>query len=140
MRVTAPPAHAPGTWSIASSRAADARRGVQARRLQDDPGIESPRFRVEDEHDLACVFYFLHRPLFAEIRRAVRPGGIFVAAIHVRSARDEEGRFLLEPGELRALFSDWEIVLSREGAAAESNHRHGTLGVMYLVSGVRLLF
>ena len=32
---------------------------------------------------------------------------------------------MLEPGELRALFSDWEIVHSREGHAAESDHRHG---------------
>jgi len=101
------------------------KRGVSKMILAEVADIESPRFRVEDEHDLACVFYFLHRPLFAEIRRAVRPGGMFVAAIHVRSARDEEGRFLLEPGELRALFSDWEIVHSREGAAAEANHLHG---------------
>jgi SAM-dependent methyltransferase len=101
------------------------KRAVSKQILAEVADIESPRFRIEGEHDLVCVFYFLHRPLFAQIRRAVRPGGMFVAAIHVRSVRDEQGQFLLEPGELRALFSDWEIVHSREGAAAESNHRHG---------------
>jgi len=101
------------------------KRGVSKLILAEVADIESPRFRIEGQHDLVSVFYFLHRPLFAQIRAAVRPGGVFVAAIHVRSARDEEGRFLLEPGELRALFSDWEIVHSREGTAAESNHRHG---------------
>jgi SAM-dependent methyltransferase len=102
------------------------KRGVSKLILGEVADIESPRFQIEGEHDLVCVLYFLHRPLFAQIRHAVRPGGLFVAAIHVRTARDEEGRFLLEPGELRALFADWEIVHSREGAAAESDHRHGT--------------
>jgi len=101
------------------------KRGVSQLILAEVADIESPLFRIEGEHDMVCVFYFLHRPLFAQIRSAVRPGGLFVGAIHFRSARDEQGRFLLEPGELRALFSDWEILHSREGAAAESGHRHG---------------
>ena len=116
----APPNGASAAWissSIGSVR--------EPRRAAEVADIESPRFRVEGEHDLVCVFYFLHRPLFAEIRRAVRPGGLFVAAIHARSGPNEEGRLLREPGELSGLFSGWEIVHAREGAAAESNHRHG---------------
>jgi SAM-dependent methyltransferase len=101
-------------------------RRVSQRILGEVADIESPRFLIEDEHDLVCDFYFLHRPLFAQIRRALRPGGLFVAALHVRTAPGEQGRFLLEPGELCGLFADWEIVHSREGAAAESGHRHGT--------------
>jgi len=101
------------------------KRGVSQRILGEVADIESPRFRIDGEHDLVCDFYFLHRPLFAQIRRALRPGGLFVAAIHVHTAPGEQGRFLLEPGELHALFSDWEIVHSREGHAAESDHRHG---------------
>jgi tellurite methyltransferase len=85
--------------------------------------LESADFELAGEYDLVCDFYFLHRPLFAQARRAVRQGGLFVAAIHVR--KGDEGRFLLEPGELRALFGDWEILLDREGAPAESGHRHG---------------
>jgi len=101
------------------------KRGVSRRILGEVADIESPGFRIEGEPDLVCDFYFLHRPLFADIRRALRPGGLFVAAIHFQSAPDEPGRFLLQPGELRATFSDWEIVHAREGAAAESDHRHG---------------
>jgi len=80
------------------------------------------------EADLICDFYFLHRALFEQIRRALRPGGRFVAAIHVRTSPDETGHFLLEPGELRGLAVSWgwEILHSREGAAAESDHKHGT--------------
>jgi len=84
--------------------------------------LESPAFELEGEYDLVCDFYFLHRPLFAQARRAVRQGGLFAAAIHVR--HDDTGRFLLEPGELRALFGDWEILFYREGVPAESGHRH----------------
>ena len=100
------------------------KRGVSQLILGEVADIESAGFRIEGEHDLVCDFYFLHRPLFAQIRWAVRPGGLFVAALHVRRVPDEVGRFLLEAGELRGLFSDWEIVHSREGAAAESDHRH----------------
>ena len=102
------------------------KRGVSRRILGEVADLESPRFLIENEHDLVCDFYFLHRPLFAQIRRAVRSGGLFVAALHVRTAPGEEGRFLLEPGELHGLFSDWEIVHSREGASPEGGHRHGT--------------
>ncbi|HEY6908424.1 MAG TPA: methyltransferase domain-containing protein [Myxococcales bacterium] len=84
--------------------------------------LESPTFEVEGEFDLVCDFYFLHRPLFAQARRALRPGGLFVAALHVR--REDTGRFLLEPGELRSLFGDWEILLHREGQSVQPGHRH----------------
>ncbi len=89
---------------------------------------------TERAFDLICDFYFLHRPLFAQIPRALRPGGRFVAAIHARTAPDEAGRFLLEPGELRALALSWgwEILHSREGAAAESDHKHGTAELIAL--------
>ena len=87
--------------------------------------LEAPGFSLEpDSYDLVCDFYFLHRPLFAEIRRTVRRGGRFAAALHVRAAPEEKGRFLLEAGELRALFADWVILHEREGVAAEDGHRH----------------
>ena len=47
--------------------------------------------------------------------------GQFVAAIHVG-----HGRFLLEPGELKRLFSDWNILHYREGESPDSAHRHPT--------------
>lgn len=84
--------------------------------------LESPAFELQGEYDLVCDFYFLHRPLFAQVRRAVRPGGLFAAALHLR--RGDTGRFLLEPGELRAFFAGWEILADRESASAQPGHRH----------------
>ena len=104
-------------------------RGVEQRIEARAADLEAPEFALEpSSFDLICDFYFLHRPLFEQIHRALRPGGRFVAAIHVRTAPDEAGRFLLQPGELRGLAESWgwEILHAREGAAAESDHRHGT--------------
>src|SRR5438270_13826592 len=110
------------------------KRGVSRRILGEVADIESPRFRIEGEHDLVCDFYFLHRPLFAQIRRAVRPGGLFVAAIHVEDAAGSEAphSFLLAPGELRALVGGWgwEVVHAREGASSETGHRHATAEIV----------
>jgi SAM-dependent methyltransferase len=97
--------------------------------LAEKPGLEAGGgWREAGGFDLICDFYFLHRPLFEQIHRALRPGGRFVAAIHVRTSPDETGHFLLEPGELRGLAVSWgcEILHAREGAAAESDHQHGT--------------
>ena len=90
--------------------------------------LEAPGFALGPGlHDLVCDFYFLHRPLFALIRRAVRPGGLFVAAIHVEGGTTL-GRFLLAPGELRALAESWgwRVLSYREGDSPESAHRHPT--------------
>src|SRR5205085_6510463 len=107
------------------------KRGVSQRILGEVADIESPRFRIEGEHDLVCDFYFLHRPLFAQIRRAVRPGGLFVAALHVKGGA-EPGRFVLEPGELRALVETWgwEVLSSRQGESPEGGHRHPTAEIV----------
>jgi len=49
--------------------------------------------------DLICDFFYLQRDLFPQIREGVRPGGVFVGAIHL--ADDTPGRnpaFVLQPG------------------------------------------
>ena len=121
--------------ALDGSRPGLARMMEEARRRAVDGAIEprlvdleEPGFALpEAGWDLICDFYFLHRPLFEQIRRAVRPGGTFAAAIQVRSRPAERGRFLLEPGELPALVLSWgwEILLDRE-VAALSDQRHAT--------------
>jgi SAM-dependent methyltransferase len=102
-------------------------RGVADRIEARVADLEAAGFALDlPAYDLVCDFYFLHRPLFEPIRRAVRPGGRFAAALHVRSAPEEKGRFLLDPGELRAAFADWTILHHREGASAEGGHKHWT--------------
>ena len=113
----------------------EARRlGVEARIEARTSDLESDTFTLErDSFDLVCDFYFLHRPLFAQIRGAVRPGGLFVAAIHVEEEGSEAPHsFLLRPGELRAFVEGWgwEVVHAREGSSTETGHRHATAEIV----------
>jgi len=81
-------------------------------------------------YDLICDFYYLQRNLFPAIRAGVKPGGAFVAAIHLNDgnpeAKPHNPAFLLERGELKTLFSDWEITYYHEGPSDEGGHHHDT--------------
>jgi tellurite methyltransferase len=93
--------------------------------------LEKGEFRIAPEaYELICIFYYLQRDLFAAIREGVKPGGTVVAAIHLNDGRPEakphNPAFLLERGELRKLFSDWEIQHYHEGPSDEGGHHHDT--------------
>ena len=112
-----------------------ARRDVAGRIDARIADLESAGIALDrDAYDLVCDFYFLHRPLFEQIRAAVRPGGLFVAAIHVEEASRGTAphRFLLAPGELSKLVASWgwDVVHAREGASSERDHRHATAEVV----------
>jgi SAM-dependent methyltransferase len=68
------------------------------------------------------VFRFLFRPLATEICEALRPGGLLVYETFTIHQREfgygpRNPAFLLEPGELRALFPDLEVLDYFEGVA-----------------------
>lgn len=93
--------------------------------------LESSEFHIEPgTYDLICVFYYLQRDLFSPIRAGIRPGGTVVAAIHLNDGKEDaipaNPAFLLEPGELKQLFADWEITYYREGESDEGGHHHDT--------------
>jgi tellurite methyltransferase len=73
--------------------------------------------------DMICNIFYLQRSLFPVIRQLLRPGGLFVAAIHViddsPGARPMNPDFLLQPGELETAFEDWEIIESHQGRSHE---------------------
>ncbi len=71
-----------------------------------------------ESFDMVCIVHFLHRPLFAEARRLLRPGGVVASAIHtVRSTMNPV--YMVAIGELRSHFADWEILVDREDRIAE---------------------
>ncbi len=81
-------------------------------RVQD---LEDPAFRLKAEcYDLICDCFYLQRSLFGQIRQAVRPGGIFFAALPMidpaPGIAPMNPEFLVSPGELPGEFGDWEIV------------------------------
>jgi hypothetical protein len=93
--------------------------------------LEKDEFQIDPAaYDLICDLYYLQRDLFPLIRSGVKPGGGVVAAIHLNDgnteAKPHNPAFLVEPGELKTLFSDWEITYYHEGPSDEGGHHHDT--------------
>ena len=88
--------------------------------LESDP----PGFAIaRAAYELIVDCYFLHRPLFAAIREGTRPGGLFVAALHLPAAAGGRGHgYVLQPGELHRTVKEWrwDILHSAERAASPS--------------------
>jgi len=101
----------PAAIGLARERARARGLAVEARVAD----LESGEFSIEPEaFDLICDFFYLQRDLFAAIRAGLRPGGLFVAAIHTADddprLRPMNPAFLLRPGELREEFAGWHLV------------------------------
>jgi 2-polyprenyl-3-methyl-5-hydroxy-6-metoxy-1,4-benzoquinol methylase len=83
--------------------------------LETGAGMASPG----SAYDVVLVVNYLHRPLFADLIAAVRPGGVLVyetfTAAQAQRGKPTNPAFLLEPGELRQLVEPLEIVVEREG-------------------------
>jgi tellurite methyltransferase len=69
--------------------------------------------------DVIVVVHYLHRPLFGDIKRALRSGGVLVYETFTRQqaarGRPTNPAFLLDPGELRELVQPLDVVVEREG-------------------------
>lgn len=94
--------------------------------------LEQGEFTIEPSaYDLICVFYYLQRNLFPQIRAGLRPGGSVVAAIHTvdPNADDMKSKnpaFFLLQGELSVEFRGWKITHYAEGKPQDAEHRRRT--------------
>ena len=65
------------------------------------------------------VFRYLHRPLIADIKQAVCSGGLVIYETFTvenrQFGRPNRDAFLLQLGELKQMFSDWECLHYFEG-------------------------
>ncbi len=73
--------------------------------------------------DAVMVFNYLHRPLFASIKQAIRPGGLIIYETFTveqkQYGRPGNPDFLLQPGELREKFEGWEIIKDLEAVVSD---------------------
>lgn len=72
-----------------------------------------------ERFDLVICTNYLQRSLWASLRETVRPGGFviyetFTTAQRARGTGPRSPDHLLRPGELRRVFSQWEIVHAEE--------------------------
>jgi SAM-dependent methyltransferase len=72
-----------------------------------------------DAFDVIVVVHYLHRPLFADLKRALRAGGVLVYETFTRQqaarGKPTNPAFLLETGELRELVQPLDVLVEREG-------------------------
>ena len=73
----------------------------------------------EDTYGAILVFRYLHRPLIPAIKKALRAGGLLFyetfTAAQSRFGKPSNPDFLLQEGELRKWFENWEIIHYFEG-------------------------
>lgn len=83
--------------------------------------LEKANSRPLANHKYSAIlgFRYLHRPLFAAIRKAVEPGGLVIYETFTvenrRFGRPDNPDFLLQRGELKTIFEDWELIHYFEG-------------------------
>jgi SAM-dependent methyltransferase len=74
-------------------------------------------------YDGILVFRYLHRPLLPFLRDALKPGGILIYETYTieqaRFGKPQNPKHLLEPGELRKWFGDWEVLHYHEGILSD---------------------
>ena len=70
-------------------------------------------------YDLVCVFRYLKRQMFPQLRSSVRPGGRILYETFNTGYLDIvpgfNRAFLLEAGELAGYFADWKILHNNDG-------------------------
>ena len=77
------------------------------------------------------AFNYLHRPLFDSLRRAVKPGGLICYQTFTLAQRQfgrpKSAAYLLQAGELKALFDDWKVLHYFEGQLADPDRAIASL-------------
>jgi SAM-dependent methyltransferase len=85
-------------------------------------------------YDLVTVFFYLQRDLFPRIQTVLRPGGLFVAEIHMQDDGPDippmNPNYLLAPGELARAFNGFAILAAEEGRTEEAPHKRATARII----------
>jgi len=86
--------------------------------------LELGEFTIEpDSYDLIVNCGYLQRDLFPAIRAGVRVGGLVIAVVAMvdddPNVTPMNSVFLLQPGELRAVFDGWNLLHDFEGKPKE---------------------
>ncbi|HET6305485.1 MAG TPA: methyltransferase domain-containing protein [Myxococcota bacterium] len=121
-----------GARVVAIDRSREALRELAARAASHALAVSALRADLETPHGIplrpgSCgailVFRFLFRPLARAIVECLAPGGLLLYETFTLQQREapygpKNPAFLLEPGELAALFAGLEILSSSEGWTA----------------------
>jgi len=87
--------------------------------------LEAGEFKIETaNYDLIVDCFYLQRNLFPAIKNGTKIGGTVISIIPLAvddlACKTINPAYLLEPGELKSMFEDWEIVHYHEGQGNEN--------------------
>jgi SAM-dependent methyltransferase len=75
-------------------------------------------------YDIIICFNYLHRPLIAQIREALKPGGLVIYETYIvdqaRWGKPRNPAHLLQHNELLEMFRGFRVLRYREGIIEES--------------------
>ncbi len=84
------------------------------------------------------VFRYLHRPLFEQIKKAIKPGGMIIYETFTEQqaqfGRPKNPDFLLKPSELLEQFSGWQILHSFEGVVSTPQNNDSKQAIAQIVA------
>ncbi len=110
------------TTAIELLRLSALARGLEVR--SDTADLTAAGFMLPSEaFDLLVIAFYLQRDLFAKAKLSTRPGGLVLAIAHTPDPGEKWTEKRAAPGELRGLFSDWEILHDYEGPSRDPAHR-----------------
>jgi tellurite methyltransferase len=93
--------------------------GAEINVWQVDLEVEGVSPLPEHTYGAILVFRYLHRPLIPCIKKALRKGGLLLYETFTveqpRFGKPHNPDYLLQAGELRHMFADWEIIHYFEG-------------------------
>ncbi len=76
-----------------------------------------------DHFDVVLVVRYLYRPLMAQIKTALKPGGLVIYKTfntnHLRERPDFKKEYLLERGELPGWFSGYDLIATNDSPRVE---------------------
>lgn len=113
--------------ALAELQSAAARHGltsISTRALELEDAARPPEFRAAG-YDVIIGFFYLHRPLFPALLRALKPGGVlvyetFLVDNHLRHGHPRRREFCLERNELLDLARGLRILRYDEGEHADA--------------------
>lgn len=99
---------------------------LQMETRQIDLEVEGGNPLPEERFGAVLVFHYLHRPLIPCIRKSLCEGGMLVYETFTvdqpRFGRPNNPDFLLNRGELKEWFQDWDILHYFEGVLGDPEH------------------
>jgi len=97
--------------------------------------LESHEFVIgKTSYDLIVICNYLQRNLFRPIKEGTRIGGVVLAAIAMvdddPKIKPMNPAYLLQPGELRAHFEEWQLLHDFEGKPAGDPKRRASAEIV----------